>query len=166
MLATAQVSKTHSLQLFHLSQIRSNAALLEVLESGVGDLGLGDQLCASLVKGSKDVCSSLMIVSISGSLIFECVTYLGVDGESLGVGVVNGVTGLMVARILLNSSALIILSVKNHHTSISTYSVQESKRLVQSLPERSIVTSIGEYCRRSLNTLAGEVIDKDLLRHL
>lgn len=63
MLATAQVSKTHSLQLLHLSQIRSNAALLEVLESGVGDLGLGDQLCASLVKGSKDVCSSLINVS-------------------------------------------------------------------------------------------------------
>lgn len=72
----------------------------------------------------------------------------------------------MVARILLNSSALIILSVKNHQTSISTYSVQESKRFVQSLPERSIVTSIGEHRRCSLNTLAGEVIDKDLLRHL
>jgi hypothetical protein len=57
------VSKTHSLKLINLAQIRSNAALLEVLESGVGDLGLGDQLGTSLVKSSKDVSSSLIVVS-------------------------------------------------------------------------------------------------------
>ena len=83
------MSKTHSLKLLHLTQIRSNAALLEALELGLADLGLRNQLGASVVKNGKDVCGSL-----------------GVDGESLGIGVVDGITSLVVARILGNSGTL------------------------------------------------------------
>jgi len=60
MLTTAQVSKTHSLKLLHLTQIRSDATLLEALKLGLADLGLGDQLGASVVKNGKDVCGSLI----------------------------------------------------------------------------------------------------------
>ena len=83
------MSKTHSLKLLHLTQIRPDAALLEALKLGLADLGLGDQLGASVVENGKDVCSSL-----------------GVDGESLGIGVVDGITSLVVARILGNSGTL------------------------------------------------------------
>lgn len=48
----------------------------------------------------------------------------------------------------------------------STYSVKESKRLVQVLPERSIITSIRQNSRRDLKTLAGKVLSKDLLSDL
>ena len=89
MLTTTQVSETHSLKFLHLTQIRSNATLLEGLESGLADLCLGDQLGASVVEDGKDVCGSL-----------------GVDGESLGIGVVDGITSLVIARILGNSGTL------------------------------------------------------------
>lgn len=90
MLTTTQVSETHSLKLLHLPQIRSNAALLEALKVGLADLGLGDQLGASFVQNGKDVCGSL-----------------GVDCESLGIGVVDGIASLVVARILGNSGTLV-----------------------------------------------------------
>ena len=83
------MSKTHSLKFLHLTQIRSNTSLLEALELGLADLGLGNQLGASVVENGKDVCGSL-----------------GVDGESLGIGVVDGVTSLVIARILGNSGTL------------------------------------------------------------
>jgi hypothetical protein len=44
--------------------------------------------------------------------------------------------------------------------------VQETKRLVQILPERRIITTIAQNSRSSLNALAGKVLGKDLLSHL
>ena len=44
--------------------------------------------------------------------------------------------------------------------------MEETKRLVQVLPERSIITSIRQNSRRNLKTLAGKVLSKDLLRNL
>jgi hypothetical protein len=44
--------------------------------------------------------------------------------------------------------------------------MQESKGLVQVLPERSIITAIGQNGRRYLNTLALKVLCEDLLRDL
>lgn len=55
----SQMSNTHSLQLIDLSQIRSNTSLLQTLERGLADLGLGDKLCSSLVENRKNMRSGL-----------------------------------------------------------------------------------------------------------
>lgn len=71
----------------------------------------------------------------------------------------------MVARILLNSRALKSSAISKNYA-YQTYSVQETKRLVQILPERRIITAIAQNSRSSLNALAGKVLGKDLLGHL
>ena len=72
----------------------------------VGDLGLRDQFGTSLIESGKDVCGSLMIFSSLSEVAFDSWTHLSIDSECLGVDIVDSVTSLMVARILLNASAL------------------------------------------------------------
>lgn len=110
MLSTSQVSKAHRLELIDFAQVRPNAALLESSKCCLADLGLGDQLGTSLIKGSKDVCGSLELLTICSDSV-EGWNYLSVGGESIGIGVINSITSLMVARILLDSRTLSIMSV-------------------------------------------------------
>ena len=72
---------------------------------------------------------------------------LGVDGKRRRVGVVVCVTSLVVARDLGHTCA----------------GVQAADGLVESGHERSVVTAASEYSRGDIDTLAGKVVDKQLL---
>lgn len=75
---------------------------------------------------------------------------LGVDGDGLGVRIVDRVTRLMVARVLLHPGS----------------SMEESKRLVQNLPKRSVVAPVGDHSWGDGNALLLEVLVVDALDDL
>jgi hypothetical protein len=65
------MSNTHSLHLFDLSQIRSNTSLLQALERGFADLGLGDKLCSSLVENRENMRSGLEMLGKLQEVFFS-----------------------------------------------------------------------------------------------
>lgn len=73
---TSQMSNTHSLQLIYLSQIRSNTSLLQTLERGLADLGLGDKLCSSLIENRENMRSGLEILEKSLGMLSRAILTL------------------------------------------------------------------------------------------
>ena len=76
------------------------------MEGNAGRLGFRDQFATSLIENGKDVCGSLAIISSVHDVALDRCTYFSIDSKCLEVDVVDSVTNLMVARILLNGRAL------------------------------------------------------------
>lgn len=74
----------------------------------------------------------------------------GIVGDDFGVGVLDGVANLVVARVLGHAGT----------------SVEESKGLVEIAPERRIVAAVGQNGGGCLKTLAREPVQVDLLDDL
>ena len=105
-LTTALMLWSHRFRCINLPKIRSNTPLLKAMKGFIGKLSLRDQFGTLIIEDGKYVCGSLISLSNLSVFALDKWTYFGINSQCPRVGVVDSVTNLMVARILLTGRAL------------------------------------------------------------